>query len=113
MEICISLIYRQLFSTAKTCGQWQNRLQGGAGEALCRKSAIFTKNMEKLLYTGLNDAEAIRFCGGKALAPYYCMGFSMLSVDTGNGYESVYEGDTIVRDADGTLRIERRSGNAE
>jgi hypothetical protein len=36
------------------------------------------------------------------------MGFSMLSVDTGEGFVSVYEGDDIVREDDGTLKIERQ-----
>ena len=63
--------------------------------------------MEKVIYTGTNYEEVKRLCGDKVLAPYFCMGFTMLSVDTGEGYESVYEGDVIVREDDGTLRIER------
>ena len=35
------------------------------------------------------------------------MGFSMLSVDTGEGFETVNEGDTIVLEDDGTLRVEK------
>ena len=64
--------------------------------------------MERILYTGLNFEEVKRFCGDKVLAPYFCMGFSMLSVDTGEGYESVNEGDIIVREDDGRLRIEKQ-----
>lgn len=47
-------------------------------------------------------------CGDKVLAPYFCMGFSMLSVKTGEGYVSVNEGDTIVREDNGSLRVEKQ-----
>ncbi|MBQ2551144.1 MAG: hypothetical protein II560_08030 [Bacteroidales bacterium] len=63
--------------------------------------------MEKVFYTGTNYGEVKRFCEDKVLAPYFCMGFSMLSVDTGEGFVSVNEGDTIVREDDGSLRIEK------
>ncbi len=63
--------------------------------------------MEKVTYTGTNYDEVKRLCGDKVLAPYFCMGFSMLSVDTGEGFVSVYEGDTIVREDDGSLRVEK------
>ena len=62
--------------------------------------------MQKLLYTGTNYDEVKRICGDRVLVPYFCMGFSMLSVDTGDGFVSVYEGDVIVREDDGSLRIE-------
>ena len=39
------------------------------------------------------------------LAPYFCMGFSMLSVDTGDGFVSVNEGDVIVLEDDGRLKV--------
>ena len=61
----------------------------------------------KVVYTGTNYDEVKRLCGDKVLAPYFCMGFSMLSVDTGEGFVSVNEGDTIVREDDGSLRIEK------
>ena len=61
--------------------------------------------MKKLTYTGTNYDEVKRLCGYRVLAPYFCMGFSMLSVDTGDGFETVNEGDTIVLEDDGTLRI--------
>ena len=64
--------------------------------------------MEKVIYTGMNFAEVKRLCGDKVLAPYFCMGFSMLSLDTGEGFETVNEGDAVVLEDDGTLRIERR-----
>ncbi len=63
--------------------------------------------MDKIVYTGTNYDEVKRLCGDKVLAPYFCMGFSMLSVDTGEGFVSVNEGDTIVREDDGSLRIEK------
>lgn len=64
--------------------------------------------MQKLLYTGTNYDEVKRLIGDKVLAPYFCMGFSMLSVDTGEGFVSVNEGDVIVREDDGSLRIEKQ-----
>ena len=63
--------------------------------------------MHRLLYTGTNYDEVKRLCGDRVLAPYFCMGFSMLSVDTGDGFVTVNEGDTIVLEDDGSLRIER------
>ena len=62
----------------------------------------------KLRYTGMNYDEVKKLCGDRVLAPYFCMGFSMLSVDTGEGYESVNEGDVVVLEDDGTLRIEKQ-----
>ena len=59
--------------------------------------------MLRLLYTGTNYDEVKRLCGARVLAPYFCMGFSMLSVDTGDGFVTVNEGDTIVLEDDGTL----------
>lgn len=63
--------------------------------------------MQSLLYTGTNYDEVKRLCGDRVLAPYFCMGFSMLSLDTGEGFETVNEGDTIVLEDDGSLRIDR------
>ena len=63
--------------------------------------------MQSLLYTGTNYDEVKRLCGDRVLAPYFCMGFSMLSLDTGDGLETVNEGDTIVLEDDGSLRIDR------
>ena len=67
--------------------------------------------MEKVFYTGTNYEEIKRLCGDKVLAPYFCMGFSILSVDTGEGFVSVYEGDTIVREDDGSLRVDADFGD--
>ena len=63
--------------------------------------------MLRLIYTGMNYDEVKRLCGDRVLAPYFCMGFSMLSVDTGDGFVTVNEGDTIVLEDDGILRIEK------
>ena len=63
--------------------------------------------MQRLQYTGTNYDEVKRLCGDKVLAPYFCMGFSMLSVDTGEGFESVNEGDVIVLEDDGRFRVEK------
>ena len=67
-----------------------------------------SESREKIQFIGTNYDDIKRLCGDKVLAPYFCMGFSMLSVDTGEGFESVYEGDVIVREEDGSLRIERQ-----
>lgn len=61
--------------------------------------------MESLVYTGTNFEEVKRFCGDKVLAPYFCMGFSMLSLETPDGLVTVNEGDTILRTPDGTFSI--------
>ena len=63
--------------------------------------------MKTVTYRGTNYDEVKRLCGDKVLAPYLCMGFSILSVDTGEGFVSVNEGDTIVREDDGSLRVEK------
>lgn len=62
--------------------------------------------MEKVTYTGTNYDEVKRLCGNKVLAPYFCMGFTMLSVDTGEGFVTVNEGDTIILNDDGSITIE-------
>lgn len=63
--------------------------------------------MKRIQYTGNNYQEVKDFCGDKILAPYYCMGFSMLSLMTDDGFVSVQEGDTIVQATDGTFSVER------
>ena len=64
--------------------------------------------MQRLQDTGTNYDEVKHLCGDRVLAPYFCMGFSMLSVDTGEGFESVNEGDVIVLEDDGRLRVEKQ-----
>ena len=65
--------------------------------------------MKRVLYTGTNYGEVKELCGDRVLAPYFCMGFSMLSVDTGEGFESVNEGDVVVLEDNGSLRVERQA----
>ncbi len=62
---------------------------------------------QRVTYTGTNYEDIKRLCGDKVLAPYFCMGFSMLSVDTGEGFVTVNEGESVVREKDGTLRVEK------
>ncbi|MBQ7772772.1 MAG: hypothetical protein IJ383_01680 [Bacteroidales bacterium] len=62
--------------------------------------------MDKILYTGLNYPQVKEFCGDKILAPYFCMGFSMLSLVTEEGCVTVNEGDTIIRDEQGRFYVE-------
>ncbi len=76
-------------------------------ESFISGQCIIFVTMEKVVYTGTNYDEVKRLCGDKVLAPYFCMGFSLLSVDTGEGFVSVNEGDTIVQEDDGSLRIEK------
>lgn len=61
---------------------------------------------EKILYTGLNYPQVQEFCGDKILAPYICMGFSMLSLLTPEGFVTVNEGDTICKDLTGKMWVE-------
>ena len=63
--------------------------------------------MKRIQYTGTNYQEVKDFCGDKILAPYFCMGFSILSLMTSEGFVSVQEGDTIVQAPDGTFSVER------
>ena len=65
--------------------------------------------MKRVQYTGTNYEEVKALCDDRVLAPYFCMGFSMLSVDTGEGFESVNEGDMVVLEDDGSLRVERQA----
>ncbi|MBQ6576555.1 MAG: hypothetical protein IJL91_02255 [Bacteroidales bacterium] len=59
----------------------------------------------KVKYTGTNYAEVKELCGDKVLAPYFCMGFSMLSLLTEDGFVTVNEGDTIILEDDGSFRV--------
>lgn len=58
--------------------------------------------MTRIQYTGTNYDEVKRFCGDKVMAPYFCMGFSMLSLETPEGWVTVNEGDFIVMDEQGS-----------
>ena len=63
--------------------------------------------MKRIQYTGNNFDEIKRLCGDKVLAPYFCMGFSMLSLQTEEGLVTVNEGDYVVMDENGCLHVER------
>lgn len=58
-----------------------------------------------LQYTGTNYDRVKAFAGDHVLAPYICMGFSMLSLLTREGYVDVQEGDYIVREEDGSFTV--------
>ena len=70
--------------------------------------SVILQPMKRVQYTGNNYEEIKRLCGDKVLAPYFCMGFSMLSVDTGEGFVSVNEGDAVIQEDDGSLSIEKQ-----
>ena len=63
--------------------------------------------VEKIRYTGTNYEEVKNLCGDRILSPYFCMGFSMLSLLTEEGFVTVNEGDMVVKDDDGTFRVEQ------
>ena len=63
--------------------------------------------MKRIQYTGTNYDEIKRLCGDRVLAPYFCMGFSMLSLQTEEGLVTVNEGDYVVMDENGCLHVER------
>ena len=56
--------------------------------------------MIRIQYTGTNYDKVKEVLGDKVLAPYFCMGFEMLSVATEEGFISVNAGDWIVIDED-------------
>ena len=62
--------------------------------------------IQKIQYTGLNYPQMQQFCGDQILAPYICMGFSMLSLLTPDGFVTVNEGDTICKDLSGKMWVE-------
>ena len=63
--------------------------------------------MQRIQYTGTNFDEVKRLCGDKVLAPYFCMGFSMLSLETEEGWVTVNEGDFILQDDNGRFSVEK------
>ena len=63
--------------------------------------------MKRIQYTGTNYEELKRLCGDKLLAPYFCMGFSILSLQTEAGLVTVNEGDYVVMDDEGRIGVER------
>ena len=59
--------------------------------------------MTRIQYTGSNYDELKSILGDKLLAPYFCMGFTMLSVLTDDGFISVQEGDYVEVDDNGNV----------
>lgn len=62
--------------------------------------------MTKIVYTGTNQAEFKEILGDKVLEPYFCMGLTILSILTDDGFVNVQEGDLVVIGDDGSIRIE-------
>jgi hypothetical protein len=61
--------------------------------------------VQRVQYTGNNFDEIKELCGDRILAPYFCMGFSMLSLLTDDGFVTVNEGDTILLDDSGKFTV--------
>ena len=62
--------------------------------------------MKRLPYTGTNQADFKEVLGDRVLDPYFCMGLTILSILTDDGFVNVQEGDIVVIDDDGSIRIE-------
>ena len=62
--------------------------------------------MTRIQYTGSNYTDIKALLGNRVLAPYFCMGFTMLSVMTEDGFSSVQEGDFSVLGDNGDIRVE-------
>ena len=62
--------------------------------------------MTRIQYTGSNYDELKDLLGDRLLAPYFCMGFTMLSLLTDDGTVTVNKGDYIVILDDGRISIE-------
>ena len=62
--------------------------------------------MARFQYTGTNYAELKQLFGDRLLAPYDCMGFSMLSLMTDDGPITIHEGDYVTLHPDGNVTID-------
>ena len=62
--------------------------------------------MKRIQYTGNNYAELKQLFGDRLLAPYDCMGFSMLSLMTEEGPVTIYEGNFVTLRSDGSVIID-------
>ena len=62
--------------------------------------------MTKITYTGTNQAEFKEILGDKVLDPYFCMGLTILSILTEDGFLNVQEGDIVVIEDDGSIHVE-------
>jgi hypothetical protein len=62
--------------------------------------------MTRIQYTGSNYGELKAILGDLLLAPYFCMGLTMLSILTDDGPITVNEADYVVIGDDGQISIE-------
>ena len=62
--------------------------------------------MKRIQYTGNNYAELKQLFGDRLLAPYDCMGFSMLSLMTEEGPVTIHEGNFVTLRSDGGVIID-------
>lgn len=62
--------------------------------------------MIRIQYTGNNYDELKRLLGDRLLAPYDCMGFSMLSLMTDDGPVTIHEGGFVTLHPDGSVTID-------
>ena len=62
--------------------------------------------MTRIQYTGNNYDELKDLLGERLLAPYDCMGFSMLSLMTGDGPVTIHEGSYVTLYPDGSVTID-------
>jgi len=60
----------------------------------------------RIQYTGSNYDELKALLGDRLLAPYFCMGFTMLSILTPDGPITVNEADYVVIGENGEISIE-------
>ncbi|MBP5720811.1 MAG: hypothetical protein J6W82_07065 [Bacteroidales bacterium] len=62
--------------------------------------------MTRIQYTGTNYNELKQLFGDRLLAPYDCMGFSMLSLMTEDGPVTIHEGNFVTLHPDGQVTID-------
>ena len=70
--------------------------------ALVKTHTVMTRTQ----YTGNNYAELKDLLGDRLLAPYDCMGFSMLSLMTEDGPVTIHEGAYVTLLDDGSVVID-------
>ena len=62
--------------------------------------------MTRIQYTGNNYAELKQLLGERLLAPYDCMGFSMLSLMTDESPVAIHEGNYVTLHSDSSVIID-------
>ena len=62
--------------------------------------------MTRIQYTGTNYGELKQLLGDRLLAPFDCMGFSMLSLMTEDGPVTIHEGNFVTLRPDGSVTID-------